>query len=651
MNRRSFLKGVVAATAAGSCAPEPHVDLFDPSTAALQAALNQAAWVRVTGSYVADAPITLPGNRILEFIGDARISGHVRTPAPRDADDPDNCLFRASFVHALTVMNTTLAADCAEDDEEITVVDAGAVKPGTEIILEGGNNYLHSIDTPGDTQEFNRVIAREGNVLKLASPVRRYRGPRATVRAVAGRVGDVRVYGGVFDCSASLVASAFYLRGARDFTFEGQRARGFSRAFIDVEHGTRGVLVGDYRCDGAVNASVFAQSADDVTVQNWSFNPEGDYVHRLGEHRAMFHQQMTCTNTRIVSGRFGRHACAIQLWGGRHTVIGDIAVDDVDTSKRTRHVADEAWFGAALSTGCAAIGQFDEFFDDLTISSITASRVKTHASHHGIYLHDGMRATIGKIKLTNLHQSTNGRRYAGVCISDVVRGCTIDQLLCSGMTDYALRTENGGGGRIEIGYLDYSDATSDGFLAGADVIHLAGTDNFPNAIRRLTINEGRFLFRVVGSAFCNAGFAIEDLSHGSAGITLFKRSRPARLTNGIMTLGAALQVDPGNPAKIGGGDAAELWVRQPEPGPHPLASLMVGLLSIPSDHDTYAVVGEFVQYGQVLVRAADAVVPGDRLCHDELGRFKVDPDAEPGTFVTAMRPKRAGEEQLVEWRL
>jgi hypothetical protein len=653
--------------------------LLNPTATQVIAAFRSTSFLEIRGALIFDQAIDLSGMSgvVMDM---SRVTQAYTSMVPLLADvdtGATNNLIRASCVRGSTPF-AFLAANCSESGDRITLAGAAGAALATAIStqLARGQAFIelvgklginNNIDPNRATTDILPVASVAGTTIILAAPLKHSRQYNEATDPTRVYLLDsvpqnITIVGGTFDCTGKYQATGIYLKGARNVELLEQKARGFARSFIELQHGTEGVKV-DYKSLGGNGCNILVEAAHHVSMTT-DYDPDGDWLNPYGTPRSWYQQSKSPCYIR-GNMRIGKHAQGMTLWGGRHcefTIVGE----NLDAGKFTgRTRGDEAGQsdrGVLVTTGAADTGgDWVEFCDDLHLPSITGVNIKTPnaTNQPAVYLHDVYGLHAGHINLTNRRESPTGDydgtvgadAFNGVVVSDAGKAVKIDTLIVRGFSGFAYRSENGDGlGKTEIGHFIADTGLSSGAGSGKGIQIASGGGgvgyNLRLRIERFDL-ENTESWEIEGSADPNYALTVERYRSGNlfnyhlGPAVLAKRSAGSN-----PTLGCLLEPDSATPFTERRVKNSALTAG--------ISGKYIFLHSVSSSGSDVIVVMPTSHGGDVLgialVRAADAIVFGDRIVHDgTTGKWKKD-NAATSEFKIATQPKDAGSEATVYFR-
>lgn len=482
-------------------------ELRNPRQADLSAYLQQASrkytgkdtlTVAVTGqvsAYQLALGPTVASNVTLDFTG-----AYVSSARTGGADDATNCLFSVQGTYNTSKLDTTLTATVYPGDSTLPVTSIGSIAAGDFVEVgctdnTGTDGYGESGPT-GPRAEIVQVLSAASTTITLKGHLRYIHASNSTgqyVRAITP-VQRLRIVGGEF--YGGSVATGFYLKGVQEVEFDGCRFEGFSRAAVDIGRGSRQVTMRNIRHLGGNNAIAIATTVVDLRAENWSYDPDGDYVHASGYVRNLLCTRQRCVGVRVSDCDFGRAAGGVQFSGSHDVVMTNCTFTDMTGVPKVGRTAEGVatnHFGVAIDMGPQVIAN-SEFGRNVDITGIMIQDCVTPDDTHAIYLHD-----VANIRMRGVGMISDSRRAGGgqplrygILMSDCLGGVFLRDLQFQGV-GRILEIENDGTTAFyDIDGLTDNGAAYDGQLA---------TNDF--AFKFQAIAGGSQVFKVRNAKFGN----------------------------------------------------------------------------------------------------------------------------------------------------
>ena len=448
----SQISAQIAALAATATAAAPAEIVFPRGTLTLDDMIDWASHVHL----LAEGPVRITRS-------DA--------PAVGLADDPTNAILSAAGTLGATA--TTLTNDAAEGDTSLVVASTAGFTAGDWVLI--ATNTVNGTDAiaesgPGAGSDGfpNLPLYHLGQVeavtdathLALVQPVQGYFSALddatfdpATVTTITP-VEDVKISGPFFfDCAGGSIANAMLFRACVGVEVNGVRARGFSRAVVNIDRGTREWLVEDYTRVGENNCDILHESARNGAIRKFRCVTGGAKSHANGVPRHAISSRLRSCEIAMSDLQIHGAQGGISNWGDWHWSLTDWAVWDCDpTDRQARATAVELHLGGRLGVGL-------DMGTTSTINGYTAFGFDGHVSHgrvwdvacpgdaYSIYFHDCGDFTAHDVTVINHGRSPDAagaRRMRGVVVSDINGHSLIDGLQIAGCDGYQLTFENAG---------------------------------------------------------------------------------------------------------------------------------------------------------------------------------------------------------------
>jgi len=270
------------------------------------------------GTYELEAPIEVPTGRSLIGAGSART--HLLptySPDASLADDPANALILVRGVEDTALLNLTnppsagLASPALKDNDSLTLTDPGVLDVGDVFRIKGHNDGAQ--EHTNISSGFNISLCEMfevastyagGAVIPVTSAILQQHA--VTNGALAGSeqisvvgvkpVDDAVIQGINLQCDGGTVAVGILCQYARRPTIRDIAGAGFSRAMIELSHGTRDFVVCYVTDRGENNCVLRMSSAMAGRFYHFRSVPNGKRFHANGRIFGQLYQRDRCTN-------------------------------------------------------------------------------------------------------------------------------------------------------------------------------------------------------------------------------------------------------------------------------------------------------------------------------------------------------------------
>lgn len=420
-----------------------------------------------SGIYVLDAPLVLTpahsGGHIVCASGPRSCSivrGYT-APLVGAADDPTNALIQAQGAVDTSLVNTTILAGSPAFGGVTTITltaNLPTLPVGTRMVIEGtnfGGTQESDLGDPASVISCEMVevlsssIVGGHTVCVLTRPTLLHHTDGCSVKGVTP-VTNFCISGIGFGTAGDTVACGISTLYASHFDIENCDFVGFSRAGVNLEHGSRGWRLRNIRGRGGNNGLLHLQAAHEGSTEDLETTTEGARYHANGITRAQVSMQWISSHAHFKGTTLRHGVRGITPRGARMCTWSGTQIEDMDATiaipvsigggGRDTDLDYNGWFGVGFYID---VGKQDgtqgEHAASLELGDIKCVNCRSTADYigHAVALVD-----VGNVlpgfhagSLTIEHHSGGSvaaaGSHSGLALIDVVGD--IDHLSCRGM--------------------------------------------------------------------------------------------------------------------------------------------------------------------------------------------------------------------------
>ena len=403
------------------------------------------------------------------------------------ADDPTNAAIVAAGALDLVTLNTDLTAPTVIHDTVSNVTAVGTLAAGDYMVLSGRNVTTNG---PGDTVPAGANVAffeilLVSNVAALAvthGPSLQYHAAGAPVLARGYiPVRDIALEDFFLDAAGGTLAVGALLRGCLGVKVRGVSGRGFSRAWFNVDNGTRKFSFEDLYCRGETNSILYFDSAHSGYWTGIRCDSDGTRFHANGVPRGLVSYRNCCVNIQGSFSVLERGCIGIRYWGGERLSHSNITIRDMDGAQASAagtaagEIAGDQ-FGVGIDGDAGPIA-FDEYHRNCQWSNILIENLTNAAGTRlAWYAHDMIGCQMTNVEVVNrgvagqmngiMINTNQGCRWLNIRVTGCARGIwTLGSLQQTIVQTYVYEgTAQGGNEAIGL-FLDHTG------VAGADLVN------------------------------------------------------------------------------------------------------------------------------------------------------------------------------------
>lgn len=424
-----------------------------------------------------------------------RISSTM-APAVGLADSPTNCLIKARAVESTA---STLTAIAKPGVYTLTVASTSGWAAGNFLRIysydgsDRPSNYLVSNEDIPAYRVYQIATVDSATQVTLTSPVRYWHANGGTVTKITPPQ-NLAWLGGMFDCAGGSIANAILLDGVQNAFFEDVLFRGFSRAGLELNGGTRSTQIRHCGHMGQINSVLYLKTCEDTQITDFTSPAQSTQTkHANGVPRALINCRTRAANTTIKNARFAYGSIGLRIWAVEGLIGDGLTFESLDG----RNISGEGR-GVCIDGGQAGVtpdlaNEVDgaSFSVGVELNNISISNVFGTATQCMIYYHDMIGPVMRNVQVRHHGVGDGGTGIGPVITPIVISDCPggqIDGVYCTG-TYGCIATENGAAnnGIISNIYLEASAGSLYSLQAMFAFNHVA---TGPMTIRDVKISNG-----------------------------------------------------------------------------------------------------------------------------------------------------------------